>query len=54
MVSQNELWKKVSEDANLLKSQGIDAKKKKMKWGRLPPHHIAKYENWNTVARELE
>ena len=51
MVSQNELWKKVSEDANLLESQGIDAE---MKWGRMPPHHIAKYKNWNTVARQLK
>jgi len=51
MVSQNELWKKVSEDANPLESQGIDAK---MKWRRMLPHHIAKYKNWNTVARQLE
>jgi len=52
MVSQNELWKKVSEDANQLESQGIDAKK--IKWGRMLPHHIAKYKNWNTVPRQLE
>jgi hypothetical protein len=38
MVSQNELWKKVSEDANLPESQAIEQKTNEVEKDATPPY----------------